>query len=95
VVVPVADRHEAYGDEVVAHLTGLGVRAALDRSEDSMGAKIRRHQVGKVPYQLVVGDAEVAARTVAVRPYRGEQRKDVPLDDFATELALEVQERRT
>ena len=95
VVVPVADRHHAYGDEVVAHLAGLGLRAELDDHDDTMGAKIRRPQVAKVPYQLIVGDTERDARTVAVRPYRGEQRKDVPLDDFAGELALEVRERRT
>jgi threonyl-tRNA synthetase len=95
VVVPVADRHHSYGDEVVAHLAGRGLRAELDDGDDTMGAKIRRHQVAKVPYQLVVGDSEVDARTVAVRPYRGDQRKDVPLDDFAEELAREVRERRT
>ncbi len=95
VVVPVADRHHAYGDEAAAYLAGLGLRAELDDSDDTMGAKIRRHQVAKVPFQLIVGDTEVDARTVAVRPYAGEQRKDVPLDEFAEELALAVRERRT
>jgi threonyl-tRNA synthetase len=90
VVVPVSDRHNDYGAEVVAHLTGLRLRAELDDSDDTMGAKIRRHQVAKVPYQLVVGDTEVEACTVAVRPRSGDQRKDVPLEDFAAELAGEV-----
>jgi threonyl-tRNA synthetase len=94
VVVPVADRHEAYGDEVVAMLAAQGLRAELDTSDETMGAKIRKHQMAKVPYQLIVGDAEVEARTVAVRPRAGDQRKDVAVDDLLVELAAEVAERR-
>ncbi|CAN5135097.1 threonine--tRNA ligase [soil metagenome] len=94
VVVPVADRHHGYGAEVVAALAGRGLRAALDDSDDTMGAKIRRHQLQRVPYQLVVGDREEAGRTVAVRPRRGDQRKGVAVGDFAAQLADEVARRR-
>ena len=37
---------------------------------------------------------EAEARTVAVRPYSGRQRKMVPLDDFVAELVAEIAERR-
>ena len=93
VVVPVADRHHAYGRTVVDALTARGLRAELDDSDDTMGAKIRRHQLAKVPYQLVVGDAEEAALTVAVRERGGGQRRDVPLDRFADGLAVEAAAR--
>jgi len=94
VVVPVADRHEAFGDEVVAALAARGLRAALDASDDTMGAKIRKHQLQKIPYQLIIGDTEVEGGTVAVRPRVGDQRKDVPLQAFVDELAAEVAARR-
>jgi threonyl-tRNA synthetase len=93
VVVPVADRHALYGAEVVARLADAGLRAELDDSADTMGAKIRKHQLAKVPYQLIVGDDEAAATTVAVRPRQGDQRKGVDLDDFVRELANEVASR--
>jgi threonyl-tRNA synthetase len=93
VVVPVADRHHDYGREVVANLAERGLRAELDDSDDTMGAKIRRHQLAKVPFQLIVGDAEAEGRTVAVRPRTGDQRKDVALAAFADELAAEVAAR--
>ena len=48
-----------------------------------------------MPYALIVGASERDARTVAIRPYRGEQRKDVALDAFVAEVADEVRERRT
>jgi threonyl-tRNA synthetase len=92
-VIPVADRHEAYGRDVVTALEAKGLRVGLDDSDDTMGAKIRKHQLGKVPYQLIVGDSEAETRTVAVRPRQGDQRKEVPLDGFAEELAREVETR--
>ncbi|MGI8574797.1 MAG: threonine--tRNA ligase [Egibacteraceae bacterium] len=90
VIVPVADRHHAYGDQVVAQLVAQGLRAELDDSDETMGAKIRAHQLAKVPYQLIVGDEEAEARTVAVRPRSGAQRKDVAVEAFVAELADEV-----
>ncbi|MGH3666521.1 MAG: threonine--tRNA ligase [Egibacteraceae bacterium] len=95
VVVPVADRHHDYGCQVVAALVAAGLRAELDDADDTMGAKIRRHQLAKVPYQLIVGDAEAEQVTVAVRPRIGDQRRDVTLDGFVDELAAEVAGRGT
>ncbi|HWH31053.1 MAG TPA: threonine--tRNA ligase [Egibacteraceae bacterium] len=93
VVVPVSDRHVGYGREVAAALAERGLRAEVDESDDTMGAKIRKHQLLKAPYQLIVGDSEAEQRTVAVRPRQGDQRKDVPLKEFAEELAAEVRTR--
>ncbi|HVM13094.1 MAG TPA: threonine--tRNA ligase [Egibacteraceae bacterium] len=93
VVVPVADRHHDYGGSVVAALAERDLRAELDDSDDTMGAKIRKHQLAKVPYQLIVGDSEAEAGTVAVRPRAGDQRKDVDLEAFVDELAAEVAAR--
>ena len=93
VVVPIADRHHDYGRQVTAALTARGLRAEVDTADAQMGAKIRRHQVEKVPYQLVVGDAEVADGTVSVRTRSGDQRKGVPLDEFAEDLVWEVSAR--
>jgi threonyl-tRNA synthetase len=94
VVVPIADRHHSYGHEVVTALTARGLRAEIDASDDTIGAKIRKHQLERVPYQLIVGDVEAGDRTVSVRPRTGEQRKGVPLDEFAAELRDEVNLRR-
>jgi threonyl-tRNA synthetase len=82
-----------YGREVAATLVEHGLRVQVDDSADTMGAKIRRHQLAKVPYQLVVGDAEAGAGTVAVRARGGRQRKDVAVAAFAAELADEVARR--
>nr|WP_205712200.1 threonine--tRNA ligase [Euzebya rosea] len=94
VVIPISDAHLHYAAEVEAYLIGTGRRAMVDTSDETMGAKIRKHQANKVPYMLIVGEQEAADRTVAIRPRYGDQRKGVPLDDFAEELSLEVAEKR-
>ncbi|MEX2487096.1 MAG: threonine--tRNA ligase [Nitriliruptoraceae bacterium] len=93
-VVPVAADFADYADEVVATCRAHGLRSNLDASDDTLGAKIRAAQTRKVPYTFVVGGDEAAAHTVAIRPYRGAQRKQVPLEEAVTEIADEVATRR-
>jgi threonyl-tRNA synthetase len=93
-VVPVASDFDGYAEEVAATLRGRDLRVEVDLSGDTLGAKVRRAQTSKVPYTLVVGAAETESRTVAVRPYQGDQRKDVPLTDLLDELVAEVADGR-
>jgi threonyl-tRNA synthetase len=93
-VVPVAADFLGYADDVAAVLRAHGLRVEVDASDATLGNKIRAAQTSKTPYTLVVGANEAEARTVAVRPYHGDQRKDVPLDAFVAEVAAEVAERR-
>jgi threonyl-tRNA synthetase len=89
-VLPVAEDFLAYADEVAAACAAAGLRAEVDAADDTLGARIRRAQTEKVPFTLVVGGDEAEARTVAVRPYRGEQRRGVTLDALVAELVAEA-----
>ena len=92
-VIPIADRHAAYGYEVVGALRQAGIRADVDDRPESMGKRIRDGQMQKVPFLLVVGDREQETREVAVRE-RGEQKGSVLVGDIAERIAREVGERR-
>jgi len=70
IVLPIADRHAAYGAEVVERLQAGGVRAELDERTESVGRKIRDAELRKVPYMLVVGDREADAGEVSLREHR-------------------------
>jgi threonyl-tRNA synthetase len=98
VVLPVADRHDAYAAEVTSRLTREGFRAELvDGSGGKLGRRIQRakHQE-KVPYTLVVGDDDVAAGTVGVNARAVDDvERGVALDTFVARLHDEVRERRT
>ena len=67
-----------------------GIRADLDLSKDKLGAKIRRAQLEKIPYMLVVGDKEVAAGTVAPRLRDGKQLEPMCVDALADRLSEEA-----
>ncbi|MCC6627831.1 MAG: threonine--tRNA ligase [Chloroflexi bacterium] len=81
-VIPIADRHVDYANQVVARLAAAALRADVDDGADRMQNKIRKAQVEKIPYMLVVGDKEVAAGAVAVRLRSGENPGPQPLADF-------------
>jgi len=90
-VLPVADRHEAYAHEVAAFLKGQGVRTEVhDAASDTLGARVRRAKVDKVPYVLVVGDDDVAGGTVGVNPRGGEVERGVSLGSFIERITADV-----
>jgi threonyl-tRNA synthetase len=95
-VLPVADRHHAYAYRLVDRLRAEGFRAELlDAHADSLGARVRRAKLEKVPYVLVVGDADAEQGTVGVnRRGTEEPERDVPADELVARLAAEVAERR-
>jgi threonyl-tRNA synthetase len=93
-VLPVADRHNDYGREVVERLTAAGLRARLDDRGESIGRKIRDAELAKVPYMLVVGDREAESGGAALRRHREGDLGTLPLDDIVGRLEAEAAERR-
>ena len=94
-VVPVAAEFDGYATSVADALRAREVRVEVDVSDDTLGAKVRDAQTSKVPFTLVVGGSEAESGTVSIRRYgTDKQRKDVPLDDFVTEVVAEIAERR-
>jgi threonyl-tRNA synthetase len=94
VVMNVTDRQEGYVREVEAALRGAGFRVEADLRNEKISYKIREHSIHKLPYQLVLGDKEVAARTVSARTRAGENLAPVPLETFISHLRNEVTARK-
>ena len=92
VVIPIADRHLAYADQVAADLRKQGLRVDVDSRADRMNAKIRDAQKQKVPYMLVVGDAEVENEQVALRLRSGENPGAMSIADFVARVKQDVEE---
>jgi threonyl-tRNA synthetase len=89
-VLPVAAPHEAYADEVVEQLAAAGLRVDASSADDQLGKRIRAAKLDKVPYVLVVGDDDVAARTVGVNPRGGEVERGVRLSEFLERVTGEI-----
>ena len=92
-VIPIADRHADYAQDVARILGEQRIRTEVDLSDNTMGAKIRHHQLQKVPYMLVVGDDEATNKTVSVRRRTGEETRGVALDDLTRRLGAEIEAR--
>ncbi|MDE2823811.1 MAG: threonine--tRNA ligase [Chloroflexota bacterium] len=91
VVIPIADRHVEYAQELKARLVGSNVRVDVDDGNDRMNAKIRNAQLQKVPYMLVIGDREIEAGAAAVRLRSGDDLGAVPVDEIVARIAEEVE----
>lgn len=94
VVVPVADRHLSYAAKVRETLEAEGIRVEVDDDRETVSMKIRRSQLQKIPFTLVVGDREVEKETVSVRDRAGRDVRDVPLPEFLERVRKMVRERR-
>jgi threonyl-tRNA synthetase len=94
VVMNVTDRQESYVGEVAAALREAGFRVATDLRNEKITYKIREHSIQKLPYQLVLGDKEVTAKTVSARTRAGENLAPVALEAFISRLNDEVAARK-
>jgi threonyl-tRNA synthetase len=93
VVMNVTERQESYVREVEAALREAGFRVVADLRNEKISYKIREHSIQKLPYQLVLGDKEVAAKTVSARTRAGENLAPVTLEAFISRLKDEVAAR--
>ena len=92
-VIPIADRHVEYARHVERELRAAGLRPEVDDGGDRMGAKIRKAQLEKIPYMLVVGDREAEAEQVAVRDRTGDDLGAMPVLQLVERLIDERDNR--
>jgi len=78
---------------VAQALAAAGLRVSVDLRNEKITYKIREHSIQKLPYQVVLGDKEVAAKTVSARTRAGENLAPVPLEAFISRLNAEVAAR--
>ncbi len=85
-VIPVGDDFVDYAEEVAATLRAEDVRVEIDRSDETVGYKIREAETQKIPYMLVVGGREAENGTVSVRSHADGQQDTVSVDTFLSRV---------
>ena len=90
VLLNITDKQSEYSQQVSKKLQESGFRAKSDLRNEKIGFKIREHTLQRVPYMLVVGDAEMQEGAVAVRTRRGEDLGKMSLDAFVEMLQKDV-----
>jgi threonyl-tRNA synthetase len=92
-VIPVSEKTLAEAEVVTAKLADLGIRVALDRSNEKVGAKIRVARLDRVPYMIVLGQKEAEDGTVSIRHRDHEALTTQTLEEFISHLTGEIKQR--
>jgi threonyl-tRNA synthetase len=92
-VIPVADAHLEYATRVHTELKAIGIRATLDDANESLGKKIRAAKQAKLPYFVVIGDKEVAAKNVTLEAHSGDS-KQIDLHALGNHLLAEIEVKK-
>jgi len=90
VVVNISQAQEEYALQVAQSLRDAGLRVQLDLRNEKITYKIREHSLQKLPYQLIIGDKEVAGKLVAVRTRSGEDLGQMTLEALLQRLQAEI-----
>lgn len=83
IILPVnLNYHKEYSDNLLKELKANKIRVRADYREEKLGYKIREAQMQKIPYQLVIGDKEVAEGLVTYREYGKQEQITVSVKEF-------------
>jgi threonyl-tRNA synthetase len=88
-VLPISERFNDYAQEVIDTLKSRDVRGFLDDRDEKITRKIRDAEVKKVPFMLIVGEKEVASRSVSVRRHGAADQGSVGLDEFVIQYGAD------
>jgi threonyl-tRNA synthetase len=92
-VIPISEKTLAEAEAAAAKLADAGVRVAVDRTNEKVGAKIRLARLDRVPYMIVLGAKEVEDGTVSVRHRDNEDLVTQPLEEFIAQITTEIANR--
>ena len=90
VVMNISEHQAGYAAGVAERLKAAGLRAFADLRNEKITYKIREHSLQKLPYQVIVGDKEIAANTVAVRTRGGADLGQMSFGAFVARLRSEL-----
>jgi threonyl-tRNA synthetase len=92
-IVPISDKTIDYARGLLSRFKTDGIRCSLDEHSDKLGAKIRRAELDKVPYTLVIGQKEAEANSVSVRSRARGDEGVMTGDAFSAKIKAEVASR--
>jgi threonyl-tRNA synthetase len=88
------DDEVEYCPKIADRMTAMAMRAEIDKSINTVGYKIRAAEQEKVPYMLVVGGTEIEHNADAVRSRKDGEKGVMPVDQFISEIMMEIAEKR-
>lgn len=92
-IIPVTDKNLEYAKSVAATMSESDIRVEVEEANETLGYKIRKAQMEKVPYMIIVGDQEMKGHTISVRSRKNGDLGSQSLPMFVANLIREIKER--
>lgn len=92
-IIPVTDKNLEYAKSVAAAMSESDIRVEVEEANETLGYKIRKAQMEKVPYMIIVGDQEMKGHTISVRSRKNGDLGSQSLPMFVANLIREIKER--
>lgn len=92
-IIPVTDKNLEYAKSVAAAMSESDIRVEVEEANETLGYKIRKAQMEKVPYMIIVGDQEMKGHTISVRSRKNGDQGAQSLPMFVANLIREIKER--
>ena len=94
-ILPITSKQDDYAQIILGKMKSANIRAQIDIASDKLGAKIRRAEVDKVPYMLIIGAKEAEAGQVNIRSRVNKANEgDNTIETFIDLLSAEIKERK-
>jgi threonyl-tRNA synthetase len=88
-ILPVSDKFNDYAFKAAEEFKKAGIRVKVDDSNESLGKKIRKAEMYKIPYMAVVGEKESGSGTLSVRDYATKKQEEYKLGEFVKKAGKE------
>lgn len=92
-IIPVTDKNLEYAKSVATAMSESDIRVEVEEANETLGYKIRKAQMEKVPYMIIVGDQEMKGHTISVRSRKNGDLGSQSLPMFVANLIREIKER--
>ncbi|NND52476.1 MAG: threonine--tRNA ligase [Flavobacteriaceae bacterium] len=90
IILTISEKYEKYGQKVLNLLENNEIRALVDNRNETMGKKIREAEMNKIPYMIIVGEAEENENKISVRQHGGEDLGTISVNQFAELVETEI-----
>ena len=92
-IIPVTDKNLEYAKSVATAMSESDICVEVEEANETLGYKIRKAQMEKVPYMIIVGDQEMKGHTISVRSRKNGDLGSQSLPMFVANLIREIKER--
>ena len=93
-ILPISDNQLEYAENIARKLRIKKIRIEIDESNEKIGYKIRKAQLEKVPYMIVIGGKEQEAKLVAVRSRKDGDMGQMSVEEFIEKIQKEIEEKQ-